>query len=74
MRNVYLAQVNERYGDNVFLPFSIGLIQAYCQSLDWVNQEYTFKELIYLRERPAFFVEQMENPDVVGCSCYIWNW
>jgi len=74
MRNVYLVQVNELYGDNCFLPYSVGLIQAYCQSLDWVNKEYCFKELIYLRERPDAIVERMENPDVVGFSCYIWNW
>jgi len=74
MRNVYLVQVNERYGDNVFLPFSVGLIQAYCQSLDWVNKHYKFKELIYLRERLEQIVERMETPDVVGFSCYIWNW
>ena len=74
MRNVYLVQVNNRFGDNVFLPYSVGLIQAYCQSLDWVNKEYCFKELIYLRERSDAIVERMENPDVVGFSCYMWNW
>src|SRR3990167_7306548 len=74
MRNVYLVQVNNRFGDNVFLPYSLGLIQAYCQSLDWVNREYCFKELIYLRERPDAIVERMDHPDVVGFSCYIWNW
>src|SRR3990167_6533160 len=74
MRNVYLVQVNERYGDNVFLPYSVGSIQAYCQSLEWVNKYYEFKELIYLRERPEQIVERMETPDVVGFSCYIWNW
>mgnify|MGYP001602080185 CR=1 FL=1 len=74
MRNVYLVQVNNTFGDNVFLPYSVGLLQAYCQSLDWVEKEYCFKELIYLRERPEAIVERMENPDVVGFSCYIWNW
>mgnify|MGYP001594940855 CR=1 FL=1 len=74
MRNVYLVQVNNTFGDNCFLPYSVGLIQAYCQSLEWVNKEYYFKELIYLRERPDAIVERMENPDVVGFSCYIWNW
>ena len=32
--HVYLAQVNNQYGDNVFLPYSVGMVQSYCQTIE----------------------------------------
>ena len=57
----------------MFLPYSVGLIQAYCQTNPVINENFDFGELIYLRSDPET-AQNMENPAVVGISCYIWNW
>ena len=72
--NVYLAQVNYSYGNNLFLPYSVGLLQAYCQTIDRIDDSFAFKELIYLRDDPDTVAQRLEDPKVVGLSCYIWNW
>lgn len=72
-RNVYLCQVNHRYGRSVFLPYSVGLLQAYAQTFDGIRDNYDFKELIFLREPVKDVVARMDNPDVFAASLYIWN-
>lgn len=72
--NVYLSQVNHAFGKNVFLPYSIGLLQAYAQTISEIKSAFEFKELQYLRESPAEVVKRLDNPAVFGFSCYIWNW
>lgn len=73
-RNVYLAQVNNRFGNNCFLPYSAGMLQAYAQSIPEIKSEYDFKGFVFLREPIADVIARMERPDVFGASCYIWNW
>jgi hypothetical protein len=72
-QNVYLAQVNHRYGRSVFLPYSVGLLQAYAQGQPDLNDAYDFKELIFLREPIKDVVGRMDNPAVFAASLYIWN-
>lgn len=73
MRNVYLSQINHAYGKNVFLPYSVGLLQAYAQTIPEIRQSYSFKELFFLREDIETVLSRIETPDVFGLSCYIWN-
>ena len=75
-RNVYLVQVNNRYGRNAFLPYSVGLLQAYAQREEEIRTSYRFQEALWWREPPERVVSRMHGapPDVLGVSCYIWNW
>ncbi len=71
---VQLVQVNYAYGRNVFLPYSVGLIQAYAISQPDIAGHYEFLEPLYLRRPVDEVVETMLEPAVLGLSCYIWNW
>ncbi len=73
MRNVYLAQVNNQYGKNVFLPYSVGLLQAYAQKIPAVQEHYRFKKLFFLKSPIAQVCKELEDPKVFGFSNYIWN-
>jgi putative methyltransferase len=73
-RNVYLVQVNNNFGNMAFLPYSVGLLQAYCQQQDDIRKEFAFQPFVFLREDVRSLVRGMEQPDVVGLSSYIWNW
>ena len=43
MYNVALVQVNYKFGNNVFLPYSVGLLRAYYEGiLDIVDKTLTF--------------------------------
>jgi len=73
-RNVYLCQPNYRYGSNVFLPYSAGCLQAYCQTMPEITGQYEFAPIAFLREPVNEFAERMQEPSVLALSCYIWNW
>lgn len=72
--NIYLVQVNNQYGNNVFLPYSVGLVQAYCQTIKEINENFNFGDFIYLRHQPGATARRLDHPKIVGISCYIWNW
>ncbi len=73
-RNVYLFQVNNRFGRNVFLPYSVGLLWAYARQDPAISKAYSLKSFEFLRRPFDEVVSALETPDVVGLSCYIWNW
>lgn len=74
MKTVYLAQVNNSYGDNAFLPYSVGLLWSYSMTSDAVRAGYQLGGMIFLREDLDTAVDKIDNPDVLALSCYIWNW
>jgi len=74
VHNVALVQVNYRFGNNVFLPHSAGLIRAYCESIPEIADNFQFLDFVYLREDPTEVAQRLETPEVIGISCYMWNW
>jgi len=74
MRNVALAQVNYKFGNNVFLPHSVGLIRAYCETIPEIVDNFNFLDFVYLREDPSQVAQQLDSPNIIGISCYMWNW
>lgn len=72
--NVFLSQVNYTYGRNAFLPYSVGLLEAYAKSFPEIMEAYTFLDLHYARQSVADVVKDLPELSVAGLSCYIWNW
>jgi len=70
IKKIYLAQVNYRFGDNAFLPYSIGRLWAHAKEH---VQQYELKEMLWQREPIHQVTERMDSPDVLGLSTYIWN-
>ena len=49
--SVQLVQLNNRYGNQVYLPYSIGVLESF------VKQKKKFKKIIILKN--LFFLEKM---------------
>lgn len=77
MKNIYLVQVSTVYGEgekkNAYLPYAAGCIAAYSWADKRVKAEYNLGKFIYTRENIEKAVEKLDNPYLVGFSCYIWN-
>lgn len=74
MHKYSLVQVNFQYGENVFLPYSVGLLAAGIKRDSNLNSKFQLDQLVYLRDDLEKTVESLKNSDIVGFSCYIWNW
>ncbi len=71
--DVQLVQVNFRYGDNAYLPYSVGLLEAYARS-DQRIKNVKFRETLFLRKSIPDAVDNLYGVDVLAISCYLWNW
>lgn len=69
-----MAQVNYQYGNNVFIPYSVGMLQAYAQTDPVIKSNYDFQAPLFLRENPDQVARSMNKPSILALSCYMWNW
>jgi len=73
-KKVQLVQLNNRYGDQVYLPYSAGMLQAYVSKSQKVLDSFSFNEFVFLRDSLDKMVKSIGKVDVLGISCYVWNW
>ncbi len=76
MKNVYLVQVSTVYGEEkktAYLPYAAGCLAAYAWADEKIKSEYNLGKFIYTRENIEKAVNSLDNPYLVGFSCYIWN-
>lgn len=74
--NIYLFQIPYGLDEKmpVYFPYSSGLLWAYAQQFDIIKDNYKIKEIFFLRENPEKILSRIDNPSIVGFSCYVWNW
>lgn len=75
-KNIYLVQVGDRFSahnKSAYLPYAAGVIAAQAWSNPKVNAAFSLKRIIFLRETPEELIETLDEPFLVGFSCYLWN-
>ena len=73
--NVQLVQVNSSYGNQYFIPYSVGLLKSYSVQYKKIRENYNFLEFIYKQKTDLEKqVKSLGKVDVCAQSCYIWNW
>ena len=73
MKNVYLIQPNNILSNSVFLPYSVGAIAAYSFQYEIIKNEYNLCDFIFVKKNIDEVVSGINDPYVVGFSCYMWN-
>jgi len=71
---IQMIQFNNSYGKNVFIPYSVGVLQAYCQKDPWIRESYEFLPFLYRRGAVNEIVQRIGRVDMLCLSCYMWNW
>lgn len=71
MLNVGLVQISNF--DDIYLPYAVGMLQAYVQGHAQDPQRYQFGLPIYKPIPVRQAVDQLKGSDVVGFSVYVWN-
>lgn len=74
MKKIYMSQPNVQYGNTVYFPYAVGSLVAYAFSDNIIKKEYSFEGFVYKREDIEAVVSRMDNPYLVGFSCYVWNY
>lgn len=69
-----MTQFNNSYGNNVFIPYSVGVLQAFCQKDAQIMDSYDFLPILYRRDAVDDIVKQIGQVNIICLSCYMWNW
>lgn len=70
---VGLVQINNSFADASYLPYAVGLLQAYFQHCSTRASHFTFLTPIYRRIPVADAIEQLAGADIVALSVSSWN-
>jgi len=54
---VQLVQLNNKYGSQVYLPYSVGILQAYAKKDQYIKDNFLFKDFIFICEKLDELVE-----------------
>jgi len=74
MKRLYLAQINNTFGGQAFLPYSAGMLWSYAQSQPDIAATYELCDMLFLREPLDVAMSRIRDPDLLALSCYLWNW
>lgn len=73
MLNVYAMQLSDFY-PSATLPQAIGTIWGYSNLDLEISENYQMKKVFWQNEQPLDVIKNVQDPDVLMCSCYVWNW
>lgn len=68
---IRLAQISQRVGQNFYLPYSVGLLQAYAQA--YLKTDVQFLPPLYRRMLLPEALQAFSGVDLAGFSVYVWN-
>src|SRR3989338_484889 len=72
--NLYLFQFSYLYGDEIYLPYSVGILWAYARTFSEINNHIEARDFVIVRKQPSDIVARLEDPQIAAFSTYIWNW
>ncbi|MFX4223895.1 MAG: B12-binding domain-containing radical SAM protein [Thalassobaculum sp.] len=70
---VGLVQINNSFSGQNYLPYSVGMLEAYARRKLSNPERFQFRVPIYKRTAIGKAVEGLVGCDIVGFSAYVWN-
>ncbi len=73
MKKIGMVQINNGFSGQYYLPYSVGLLQAYVQKYILDKNKYTFELPIYRRLPLERNLELLNDVEIIFFSVYVWN-
>ena len=74
MKNIYLFELSDVFADQVYLPYSSGVIWSYVKNIKEIKKNYILRDWFYAREEAEDIIAKIKDPDILLFSCFMWNW
>ena len=74
MKNLYLFELSDVFDNQVYLPYSSGVIWSYVRQDPYIKENYSLKDWFFAREEASEIIDKINDPDILLFSCYMWNW
>ena len=73
-KQLYMLELSDVFSNQVYLPYSTGVVLSYAFSKPEIKENFNLNDWLYYREPLETIIKKLKNPDVIGFSCFIWNW
>jgi putative methyltransferase len=73
-KSLYLLELSDIFANQVYLPYSSGVVASYAFSREEIKNTYELKDWFYYRQPAKDILKKIDSPSVVGFACFIWNW
>lgn len=73
MYNIFALQLSD-FHPSATLPQAIGSLWSYATQTEIIRHQYQMKKVFWQNESSEQVIQQIDQPDVLMCSCYVWNW
>ena len=70
MKSIYFLSLNALQ----FIPYAYGLLRSYSRQDQRIVETYKWREPLTRIEAVKTTVARINGPDILGASCYIWNY
>ena len=74
MKNIYFTQINNVIADATFLPLSVAYLWEFCKTQKDITDNWQLGGILFERDTVEGYLNQIEDPDVLAVSTYVWNW
>jgi len=74
MKNIYLFELSDVFANQVYLPYSSGVVWSYIKNNPIIKKNYQLKDWFFARDNASNIINKIENPDILLFSCFMWNW
>ena len=73
-KNLYLFELSDIFANQVYLPYSSGVVWSYSKNKQIIRDNYDLKDWFYYRQDIGNILSKIDEPDVLAFSCFMWNW
>tara|TARA_R110000824_G_scaffold12307_8_gene54065 strand:- start:9098 stop:11065 length:1968 start_codon:yes stop_codon:yes gene_type:complete len=73
-KSVYLFELSDVMADQVYLPYSSGVVWSYLQKDENLRSNYELADYFYHNDDLGIILSKIKDPDVLAFSSFLWNW
>lgn len=70
---LYFFQCQESYGNNIYLPYSSGVLWAYVSQFKDIRNNYNLIDIFFEKIEIERYIDKLIDPDILLFSNYGWN-
>jgi len=74
MKNIYLFELSDVFDDQVYLPYSSGVVWSYAKNIPEIKKNYILKDWFFYRDDEKNIINKIQEPQILLFSCFMWNW
>ena len=65
MKNIYLFELSDIFANQVYLPYSSGVVWSYLKNNPTIQKNYKLKDWFFVRDDASNIIKKIEDPFIL---------